>query len=190
MSLLVLGLVLFIGVHSVSIVNYQWRDAAAARLGEPTWKLLYAVVAICGVVLIVAGYGLARQDPHVLYVPPEWLRHLALLLLVLVFPMVLAAYLPGRIQSALKHPLLVALKTWALAHLLVNGTVADVVLFGALLVWAVVDRVSLKRRPARPAPSLPRTKANDVVAVVGGLGIYLALVMGGHQWLIGVAAAS
>ncbi|MEF8793101.1 NnrU family protein [Thiohalorhabdus sp.] len=190
MSLLVLGLVLFIGVHSVSIVSHQWRDAAATRLGEGVWKLLYSIVAVCGLVLIVAGYGMARQDPSVLYVPPEWLRHLSMLLLVFVFPMVLAAYLPGRIQTTLKHPLLVAVKTWALAHLLVNGTVADVVLFGVLLVWAVADRISLKRRPARPAPSLPWTKANDVVAVVGGLGIYLALVMGGHQWLFGVGVAT
>lgn len=189
MSLLLLGLVLFIGVHSVSIVSHEWRDATAARLGEWTWKGLYSVVALCGLVLIIAGYGLARQDPTVLYVPPAWLRHLAMLLLVFVFPMALAAYLPGRIQATLKHPLLVALKTWALAHLLVNGHLADLVLFGGLLAWAVVDRISLKRRPARPAPSLPKGKFNDAIAVVGGLAIYVVFVVWAHEWLIGVPVA-
>jgi uncharacterized membrane protein len=189
MSLLVLGLVLFLGVHSVSIVSHQWRDATAARLGEWTWKGLYSVVAVCGLVLIIAGYGLARQDPTVLYTPPAWLRHLSMLLLIVVFPMLLAAYLPGRIKGALKHPMLVAVKAWALAHLLVNGMLADLLLFGGFLAWAVVDRISLKRRPARPVPALPRTKANDAIAVVGGLAIYVVFVVWAHEWLIGVPVA-
>ena len=149
-------------------------------------KGLYSIVAITGFVLIVWGYGLARQDPTFLYMPPFWLRHVAFLLLVPVFPLLLAAYFPGRIQATLKHPMLVALKLWALAHLLVNGTLADVLLFGGLLAWAVVDRISLKRRIPRAIPSLPRSGLNDVIAIVLGLAIYAAFVFWLHRVLIGI----
>ncbi|HET7795908.1 MAG TPA: NnrU family protein, partial [Rhizobacter sp.] len=121
MTLLILGLVLFLGVHSVSIVAPAWRDAMAARAGL-AWRAGYALIAIAGFVLIVHGYGLARQSPVVLYTPPAGLRHLALLLLLPVFPLLFAAYLPGRIKAAAKHPMLAATKLWALAHLLANGT--------------------------------------------------------------------
>jgi uncharacterized membrane protein len=183
---LILGLVLFLGVHSVSIVSPAWRDRMAARLGEWTWKGLYSLVALGGLVLIVWGYGTARLDPTFLYFPPDWLRHVSFLLLLPVFPLLLAAYLPGRVQRTLKHPMLVAVKAWALAHLLVNGTLADVLLFGGFLVWAGVDRMSLKRRTPRPVPSLPAGRWNDAVAVVGGLAIYVGFALWAHEWLIGV----
>lgn len=185
---LVLGLVLFIGVHSVAIVAPAWRNAMVRRMGAPVWKGVYSLVAVAGLVLIVHGYGAARAAPVWLYFPPEWTRHLGMLLLAPVFPLALSAYLPGRIRATLKHPLLAALKLWALAHLLMNGALADVVLFGALLAWAVVDRISVKRRGERPAaaPSLPGTAFNDAIAVVGGLAIYVLFVLGAHEWLIGV----
>lgn len=186
MTILILGLLLFLGVHSVSIVADGWRNRMAQRLGEWTWKGLYSVVAIIGFVLIVWGYGLARQDPTFLYTPPYWLRHVSFLLILPVFPLLLAAYLPGRIQAAVKHPMLVAVKTWALAHLLVNGTVADVVLFGAFLAWAVADRISLKRRAPRPAPALPRSGWNDAIAIAAGLGLYVAFLFWLHPLLIGI----
>jgi uncharacterized membrane protein len=159
----------------------------AARLGEWPWKALYSVVAVAGLVLVVWGYGLARAEPVVLYAPPVWLRHLALLLLVPVFPLLLAAYLPGRIKAVTGHPMLAATKLWALAHLLANGTLADVVLFGSFLVWAVADRVSMKRREERPIPSAPPSRLNDIVAVVGGLALYAAFVLWAHAWLFGVS---
>lgn len=186
MSLLILGLVIFLGIHLVSIVAGPWRDRMAARLGEWSWKGLYSVVALVGLVLIVWGYGLARQDPTWLYLPPAWMRHVTLLLMLPVFIMVLAAYFPGRIKATLKHPMLVAVKLWALAHLLSNGTVADVVLFGAFLAWAVADRISLKRRSPRPNPALPRAGWNDTAAVLGGLALYLAFVFWLHRVLIGM----
>lgn len=186
MGTLILGLVLFLGIHSVSIVNEPWRHRMAARMGEWSWKAVYSVVAIVGFVLIVWGYGEARQYPTVLYVPPGWLRHLAFLLLIPVFPLLFAAYLPGRIQSAVKHPMLAAVKIWAFAHLLVNGTLADLVLFGSFLVWAVADRISLKRRHPAPVPGAPPSKANDAIAVVGGLAVYVAFVLWLHGRLIGV----
>ena len=130
---------------------------------------------------------MARHDPVVLYWTPTWLRHLALLLLVPVFPLLLAAYLPGRIQTTVKHPMLAAIKLWAVAHLLANGMLADVLLFGTFLVWAVVDRISLKRRAPRPVPGAQPSKMNDLIAVVGGLALYVAFILWLHLWLIGVA---
>lgn len=186
MNLLLLGLVLFFGVHSISIVNDRWRNRMAASMGEGRWKGVYALVAITGFVLIVWGYGLARQDPVVLYTPPAWLHPVAMVLLVPVFPLLLAAYLPGRIQNTVKHPMLAATKLWAVAHLLANGMLADVLLFGAFLVWAVVDRISMQRRAQRPVPSVPPSRANDLIALVGGLALYAAFVLWLHGWLIGV----
>ncbi|HRW67127.1 MAG TPA: NnrU family protein, partial [Candidatus Competibacter sp.] len=154
---------------------------------EGPWQAAYSLVALIGFGLIVWGYGLARHDPVVLYWSPTWLRHLALLLLVPVFPLLLAAYLPGRIQTTAKHPMLAAIKLWAVAHLLANGMLADVLLFGTFLVWAVVDRISLKRRAPRPVPGAQPSKMNDLIAVVGGLALYVAFVLWLHLWLIGVS---
>lgn len=186
MIVLVLGLVLFLGTHAVSIVNEPWRDRMAAKMGAERWKGLYSLLAIAGFVLIVWGYGLARHQPVVLYVPPTWLRHLAMLLLVPVFPLLLVPYLPGRISAAVQHPMLLAVKLWAVAHLLANGMLADVILFGAFLVWAVADRISVKRRRPRPVPGAPRSPANDIIIVVAGLALYVAIVLWLHMWLIGV----
>lgn len=189
MAILIAGLVLFLGIHSLSIVNEPLRNRWHAALGELPFKAIYSVIALIGLVLIVVGYGAARMEPSVLYTPPGWLRHLALLLLVPVFPLLFATYLPGRIKTTLKHPMLVAVKLWALAHLLANGMLHDVILFGSFLAWAVVDRISLKRRTQRAIATLPASKANDLVAVVGGLIVYVVTVIWAHQWLIGVAPA-
>ena len=188
MSLLVLGLVIFLGVHSVAIVAPGWRDAQLARMGEPAWKGLYTVISLVGFALLVYGYGQARQAPVVLYTPPTWTRHLALLLMLPVFPLFLATYLPGRIRNAAKHPTLLATKLWAVAHLLANGTAGDVLLFGGFLAWAVADRIAVKRRAVpRKLPGAPPSAANDVIALVGGLALYAVFVLWAHRWLIGVS---
>lgn len=188
MSLFVIGLVLFLGIHSVSIFAPAWRDAQVAQRGEPAWKGIYSVISIVAFVLLVYGYGMARQAPVVLYSPPTVLRHIALLLMLPVFPLLFAAYLPGRIKSAAKHPMLLAVKLWATAHLLANGTLADVLLFGGFLAWAVADRISAKRRTvARVVPGAPPSKANDAIAVVGGVVVYVLFLLWGHRVLIGVS---
>lgn len=187
MTILIAGLLVFFAVHSVSIVAGGWRNRMVLRLGERTWKGLYAVVAVAGLVLIIRGYGLARLDPVILYTPPQWLHPLAMLLLVPVFPLLLAAYLPGRIQRTTRHPMLAATKLWAAAHLLVNGSLADVLLFGAFLAWAVADRISLKHRTPPAVPNLPSFALNDLLAVVLGLALYAAFVLWLHAGLIGVA---
>lgn len=186
MSTLILGLVLFLGVHSISIINATWRDRAIARIGFPGWQALYAVVAIAGLVMMIKGYGVARLNGPILYTTPPWLNYLAIVLQVVVFPLLLATYLPGRIQATVKHPMLAGTKAWALAHLLVNGGVADVMLFGGFLAWAVADRISLKRRTPAPPPGAPASRFNDAVAVILGLAVYAAFLFGLHQHLFGV----
>lgn len=188
MELLILGLLLFLGTHSVSIVRPGQRAAFVARLGLLSWHSVYGSIALTGLLLTVWGYGEARHAALVLYVPPVWMRHLALLLMLPVFPLLFAAYLPGRIQTATKHPMLLAVKVWAFAHLLANGTLPDLILFGAFLAWAVADRISLKHRATiLPTPGAPPARWNDLVAVVGGLTIYLLFLFWLHRALIGVA---
>jgi len=183
---LVAGLVIFLGVHSIRIFAPGWRDAMIARLGAAGWKGLYSIASLAGFVLIVGGYAAARLEPVVLYNPPFWLRHVMMLLMLPVFPLLVAAYLPGRIKAAVKHPMLTATKAWALSHLLVNGMLADVLLFGGFLAWAVIDRISAGKRPQPAAPATPPSIAYDVIAVVLGLVLYGAFTFWAHPRWIGV----
>lgn len=186
MALLILGLALFFAVHSVMIVVPGARERAVQALGLNAWRGIYSLIAIAGFVLLVMGYGQARLSPVVLYVPPPWLRHVNFLLMLPVFPLLFAAYLPGRIKATLKHPMLAAVKIWAFAHLLVNGMLADVLLFGGFLGWAVLDRVSLKRRTQQPTVAAPASAWNDAIAVLLGLVLYALFLTFLHRLLIGV----
>ena len=192
MTMLIAGLVLFLGSHSIAIVAPSLRTSAVARLGPMGWRGLYSLLSIAGFALICIGYGEARvSDPIWLWQPPKGLRHLALLMLLPVFPLLLAAYLPGRIRTAAKHPMLVATKLWALSHLLANGGLHDVLLFGGFMAWAVANRISLKYRGVVTPPlSGPASRWNDLLAVVGGLALYGLFVGGLHRWLIGVSPIS
>jgi uncharacterized membrane protein len=185
MSLLVAGLVLFFGIHSISILADGWRNSTAARMGEGPWKGLFSLAAIAGFVLMAYGFGLARQDPVVLYSPAGWARFLAVILMIPVFPLLFAAYLPGRLKALAKHPMLLAIKFWALAHLLANGNLGDVLLFGSFLAWAVADRISLKRRVARPLPGPAPSLRNDLLAVIAGLAVYALFILWAHARLFG-----
>jgi uncharacterized membrane protein len=186
MTLLIAGLVIFIGMHSTSIVMPGFRDSMVAKIGEWPWKGLYSIISLLGFVLIINGYPETRLDPTVLYTPPVWLRHIAMLLLIVVFPMLLATYFSGRIKRTLKNPMILSIKIWAFAHLLANGNLADVLLFGGFLLWAVASLIMAKRREPRAVPALPESKWNDLLAVVIGLGVYVAMVLWGHQALIGM----
>jgi uncharacterized membrane protein len=186
MTLLVIGLVLFFGVHSLVIVAPGARERLQQGLGRHGWRGVHSVVSLAGFVLIVMGYGQSRLSPDLLYTPPFWMRHVTFALLLPVFPLLIAAYLPGRIKATLKHPMLVAVKLWALAHLLSNGTLADVLLFGSFLAWAVADRISLKRRsPVLQSAVAPRAR-NDVIAVVLGVALYVATLFWLHRLVIGM----
>lgn len=183
---LILGLLLFLGMHSVSIVATGFRDRMAAK-SERGWKLVYSLLSLVGIVLIARGYGEMHLSPTELYASPDWLRYVTAVLLLPVFILFFAPYLPGRIKKAAKHPQLVAVKLWAVAHLLVNGTLAGVLLFGAFLVWAVADRISLKRRPVRPVPAAPESAMNDAILVMIGLGAYVLMVLWLHRAWFGVS---
>jgi len=183
---LIVGLVLFLGAHSVSIVSPRWRDVMVARLGTVVWRAAFVLIALAGLALIAYGFGRAREAPIVLYVSPVWVRDTMVMFMPFVFPLAFAAYFPGLISGLLKHPLLVAVKLWATLHLLVNGSLADVLLFGSVLAWAVADRISLKRRSPRPIPTAPPWKWNDAIAIALGFAVYVVLVAGGHQWLTGL----
>ncbi len=187
MTVLILGLALFLGSHSISIFADPWRNSVATRLGAQAWQGIYSVVAAAGLGLIIWGYGLARQEPTVIYMGPLWLRHAALLLMVPVFPLMFAAYLPGRIRERLGHPMLLGTLLWALTHLLVNGNLADLLLFGGFLVWACMDLVSMKWRTSRAIQTLPKRRFNDLIAVVAGLALYGVFLLWGHAWLTGIA---
>jgi uncharacterized membrane protein len=188
MAVLILGLVLFLGAHSVRIFANDWRSRQMARLGEKGWKGLYALVSIAGFALIVWGFGLARQQPVLLYVPPMWLRHLNALFTLIAFILVVAAYVPGNhFKAKLGHPMLAGVKTWAFGHLLSTGMLHDVVLFGAFLLWAVVDFISSRRRYRAAGVSYPAgTMKGDVIAVVAGLVLWAIFAFWLHGWLIGV----
>lgn len=190
MTLLVLGLVVFIGVHTVPMMT-GLRDSLRARLGAGGYRILFTVVSLAGFALLVYGYGAARAEgPPILYDPPVWMRHVTMLLMLPVFVLLVASGAPtGRIKKAVKHPMVLAVKIWAFAHLLANGDLASVLLFAAFLAWGVVDRISLKRRPATlggAAAAGAPSAAGDIVSLVVGLGLYLAFAFYLHELLIGV----
>jgi uncharacterized membrane protein len=183
---LILGLAIFLGAHSVRVFAEGWRSAQIARLGEKGWKGAYSVVALAGFVMLVWGFGQARLEPVVLWSTPLWTRHLAALLTLVAFVLIAAAEVPGNaIKASLKHPMVLGVKVWALAHLLANNTLADVILFGAFLLWSVVDFRSARRRPAVAAPE-PVSAARTALVVVAGGVAWAAFAGFGHQWLIGV----
>ncbi|EER57780.1 NnrU family protein [Acidovorax delafieldii 2AN] len=189
MLYLVLGLVVFLGVHSVRIVADDWRTQTRARMGEGAWKGLYSLASAVGLALVVWGYGLARQQPVALWVPPVGMRHAAALLTLLAFFLLAAAYVPrNTIKARLHHPMVLGVKVWALAHLLSNGNLADVVLFGAFLLWAVLSfRAARQRDRVQGTVYAPGTAAGTIATVVVGGVAWAAFALWGHAWLIGVA---
>lgn len=186
MSTLISGLILFIGAHSTSILAPGMRDRIVERIGLRPWQGIYAVVSILGLILIVKGYAELRNQTEILYLLPRWVHVISMVLMLPVFPLLLASYFPGMVKTAAKHPTLVAVKLWAVAHLLANGSVADVILFGSILAWAVANRISQKRRPGRRIAAAKESQWNDVIVVVGGLAIYSLMIQFGHRWLTGM----
>lgn len=185
MTTLILGLIIFFGVHSISIFARPLRNTLFTQ-SPMAWKAGFSVFALIGLTLMIMGYGEARLTPTVIYAPPAWTRHLVMLLMIPVFPLIIASILPSKIKTALKHPLLVATKLWALSHLIANGMLADILLFGAFLCWAVITRISVKRRN-EVLPATPVRPINDVIAIVLGLVLYGAFVVWGHALFIGVS---
>lgn len=187
MTILLLGILLFFSVHSVRIVAEGWRTRRIARLGENRWKGLYSLASLAGLALMVWGYGMTRTAPE-LWNLPVWTRHLAALLTLPAFVLLVATYVPGsRIKALIGHPMLAGVKLWAFAHLLANSRPGDVLLFGAFLAWAVIAFIAARRRDrAAGTRYAPGTVAGDVLVVAIGLGAWALFAFYGHAWLIGV----
>jgi uncharacterized membrane protein len=185
---LVVGLLIFLGVHSVRIVAEPWRTRTIERLGEPAWKGLYSLLSLVGLGLIIWGFGLARQTPVQLWSPPVGMRHLASLLTLISFVLLAAAYVPrNSIKARLHHPMVLAVKTWALAHVLANGNVAHVLLFGAFLVWAVLNFKAARQRDRRNGTVYIRGNTGaTLITLVLGVAAWLAFALWLHGYLIGV----
>jgi uncharacterized membrane protein len=190
-TLLIIGLVVFLGIHCFSMARAS-RAGLIGRVGEGPYKGIYSLLSLAGIVLIAVGYGQYRAGGYIpVWDPPVWTRHLALLLVWIAFVCVAAAYLPGRIKARLKHPMLAGVKIWALAHLLANGDLGSILLFGSVLAWAVAARISVKRRDVAAqhgGTAAPMGWRNDVLAVVLGTAIYVVFLVWLHPWLIGVPA--
>ena len=190
MTYLVLGLVLFLGIHSVRIFAEDWRQQRLHSLGEAAWKGTYSLISVAGFVLLVWGYGMARQDPVVLWVPPVATRHVASLLTLVAFVLLAAAYVPrNALKQRLKHPMVLSVKVWALAHLLSNGNLADVVLFGSFLVWAVLSFRAARLRDAAAvmASELSHSlTSHTLITIAVGTLAWGVFAFWAHAALIGV----
>jgi uncharacterized membrane protein len=188
MTLLIIGLAIFLGVHSVRIFADDWRRQQIARLGENKWKLGFSLLSAIGLALIVCGYGVARQAPVVLWNPPTGMRHLAALLTLVAFILLAAAYVPrNHLKARFHHPMVLGVKAWALAHLLANGTLADLLLFGGFLAWAVMSFIAARRRDRAAGTTYPAGSAGGTIITVGaGIVAWAAFAFWLHGLLIGV----
>ena len=186
---LLAGLLLFLGVHSTRVFADDWRNRTRARLGALPFKGIYSLISLAGFVLLVWGYGVARQQPVVLWNPPVAMRHVAALLTLFSFVLLAAAYVPGnQIKARLHHPMVLGVKVWALAHLLANGTLADVLLFGGFLIWAIVLFAASRRRDRREQTVYARGNAGATgITVVVGVLAWVVFALWLHRVLIGVA---
>ncbi|MEZ5773417.1 MAG: NnrU family protein [Hyphomicrobiaceae bacterium] len=186
MSLLVAGLAVFFAIHLVPTAP-ALRARMQAMMGEGGYKLVFSLISVAGLAAVVVGYGAARPVSPDIWYPPAWTRHLTMGLMVIAMILLAAAYVPSRIRDRVRHPMLAAIKTWALAHLLTNGDLASMVLFGSFLGYGVFDRISVKRRGDRgPLGDRQGTARGDVIAIVAGLVVYGLFVARLHEWLIGV----
>jgi uncharacterized membrane protein len=188
LALLIAGLIIFLGVHSVRIFAEDWRRAQITKLGLAAYKGIYSLASLFGFVLIVIGFGQARVAPIALWDPPLWTRHLSALLVLFAFVLLVAPYVPrNRIRAAVGHPMILGVKIWAAGHLLSNGTLADVLLFGGFLLWAVFDyRAARRRDRVQGRIVVMPTLAGTVATIVVGVGLWAAFAFHLHAWLFGV----
>ncbi|MEJ2181115.1 MAG: NnrU family protein [Gammaproteobacteria bacterium] len=188
MSIMIVGLLLFLGAHSVRIFAEDWRNRQITQRGENTWMGLIAVISLIGLVLVIWGYGQARLAPLIIWQPPLWTKHLAALLTLPGFILLVAAYVPGtKIKTVVGHPMVLGVKLWALAHLLANGVLADVILFGSFLTWAILNYRAARQRDKTTGTHYQSAGVGrDIIAIVVGIiawGLFAAVL---HNWLIGV----
>ena len=188
MVYLIFGLVIFLGVHSTRMVAGDWRTRTRARVGAGAFKGVYSLASLLGLALIIWGYGVARQQPVLLWSPPAAMRHVAALLTLISFVLLAAAYVPGNaIKARVHHPMVLGVKVWALAHLLANSTVAHVVLFGSFLAWAVWNFIASRKRDRAEGTVYPPGRSGaTAITVVAGVVAWAVFALLLHGWLIGV----
>lgn len=188
MLTMIVGLVLFLGTHSVRIFADDWRTRQINQRGENLWKLIYSIIAVIGLVLIIEGYADARLNPTVIWQPPLWLKNTMAILLLPTFVLIIAAYLPGtKIRSWSGHPMAASIKLWGLAHLIANGNLADIILFGGFMMWAIFDYRASRQRDKKSGKRYPFAGySRDAIATIAGIALWLAFVFYLHEWLIGV----
>ena len=189
MTILIVGLLLFLGVHSVRIVAPDLRERIMARVGTGAWKGSYSLISVASFVLLVWGFGLARQQPVLLYVPPLALRHANALFTLIAFVLIAAAYVPSNhLKARLGHPMYAGIKIWALGHLLATGMLHDVLLFGAFLLWSATGFAVSRRRDRRAGVTYPAgTLTGDVITATVGVALWAAFAFWLHARWIGVA---
>jgi len=185
MLILIFGLVCFFSLHSLAIIAPRWRERKRHHFGIMSWRLIISFGSLLSIGLISWGLFISRQTPAILYIPPAWTKPITDVLMLAVFPMLYATFLPCRIRSTLKYPDLVAIKLWALAHLIANGMLHEVILFGSFMAWAVLNRISLKRR-IRLLPLGARSEFNDLVCIIAGIVTYLIILFFLHYRILGV----
>jgi uncharacterized membrane protein len=191
MMVLIVGLILFLGVHLLP-TSPELRAGLQARLGTNGYKAVFSLLSLAGFIIIVLGYHKLQLHPGknpILWNPPEWTRHFAAGLMLPAMVLLVASVIPSRIRTTIRHPMLSAIKIWALAHLIANGDLGGILLFGSFLAFAVYDRISVKRRGALGplGNAKPTSVINDVIVIVLGVALYAALLFGGHAWLFGVS---
>jgi uncharacterized membrane protein len=196
MTQLILGLILFLGAHSVRIVANDWRTRTIAARGEKVFKGVYTLVALLGIYLLVVGYGEARLETVALWNPPRFTKHISILLMLFSSILLVAAYIPrNHFKTRLRHPMVLSVKVWALSHLIANGNLADVLLFGTFLIWAVLNFRSARARdraqvqlsdPSEDAPLKPNLFAT-LIALFGGMALWAVITFVLHAKVVGVA---
>ncbi|MDQ0326561.1 putative membrane protein [Rhodopseudomonas julia] len=188
MFVLILGLILFLGAHSVRLWGEDFRDRMIAERGDGIWKGVYSLASVVGIVLIVWGYGLTRLNPIDVWYPPIWTRHLAILLNAVAFALVALNGSTGPIRAAVGHPMVLGVKVWAFAHLLANGRLGDILLFGAFMIWAIVDYAGSRRRDKREGVvRMAGPWKPELIRMGIGLALWLVFLLFLHQWLFGVS---
>jgi len=188
MVIFIIGIIIFFGSHSVRIFADPWRTSMIEKLGEKKWKGLYTLISLFGLILLIIGYSQARQNTVMIWQPPVFLAHLAVLLNLFAFILLTSsARNNNAIRLKLKHPMILGVKVWAIAHLLANGSLIDLILFGSFLIWAVFDFRSARNRPSSSANSQVVSVRATLSAIFLGVVLWLVFILGLHQWLIGVS---
>lgn len=188
MVIFIIGIIIFLGSHSVRIFADPWRTSMIEKLGEKKWKGLYTLISLFGLILLIIGYSQARQNTVMIWQPPVFLTHLAVLLNLFTFILLTSsARNNNAIHLKLKHPMILGVKVWAIAHLLANGSLIDLILFGSFLVWAVLDFRSARNRPSSSENSQVVSLRATLSSIFLGVVLWLVFILGLHQWLIGVS---